>query len=127
MSKENFDTTYNTLAEKEWKKAEHKSSTRIEKRNEMKERYTKHYAEYKKQLGNDKIICPLCNSKNIQTGKKGFSVGGAIVGGLVLWAVGMNDMQCTCMRCGYAWKPKDDIPYGLGEQMKITTLIRNNG
>lgn len=56
--------------------------------------------------------CPKCASTSISTGKRGFSVGKAVVGsmfslksGLLAGAIGSNKIQCTCLKCGHTWKP----------------------
>ena len=60
----------------------------------------------------DKLYCPRCLSEQIHTGKKGFDYLGGWAGerlfpggGFLLGAIGANDLQCECLKCGYKWKP----------------------
>lgn len=53
----------------------------------------------------DKIHCPKCNSTQITAHKKGFSMGKAFVGGILLGDVGKNKIIITCLNCGHQWKP----------------------
>lgn len=56
------------------------------------------------------ITCPRCNSDYITSGKKGFGIGKAAIGGLVLGPVGLlggfigaNKMEFRCQSCQYKW------------------------
>ncbi|MBD0383305.1 hypothetical protein [Paenibacillus sedimenti] len=56
------------------------------------------------------VTCPKCQSNQISAGTKGFSVGKAAAGGLLLGGVGLlggflgsNKHVRTCVRCGYRW------------------------
>lgn len=44
------------------------------------------------------IKCPKCNSTQISTGKRGFS--------LMTGFIGANKTVNRCARCGYSWKPR---------------------
>ena len=55
-------------------------------------------------------VCPFCGRPNIQVVKKGFGLGKAAVGGLLLGpvgllggAIGANDIQFVCLSCGRKW------------------------
>lgn len=57
-----------------------------------------------------KLRCPKCSSTNIQFVKKGFDLGGAVLGGilaggagLVAGGLGSNDVMCICSNCGHKW------------------------
>lgn len=61
---------------------------------------------------NKSIICPKCGSKNIYAGKKGFSTGRAIAGGLLTGnifviaaagGIGANKVVLTCLECGHTF------------------------
>ena len=59
------------------------------------------------------VFCPKCNAKNaISAGKKGFGLGKAAVGGLILGPVGLlggligsKKTVISCLKCGYKWNP----------------------
>jgi stress response protein SCP2/tellurite resistance protein len=62
--------------------------------------------------GNDEMICPRCHSTNIRSGQKGFGIGKAAIGGLILGPVGLlggfigkNQLKFTCNSCGNSWSP----------------------
>lgn len=57
-----------------------------------------------------KLHCPKCGSRNIQFVKKGFDLGGAVLGGilaggagLIAGGLGSNDVMCVCSNCGHQW------------------------
>lgn len=58
------------------------------------------------------ICCPICGFKQITANTKGFGVGKAAAGGLMLGPVGLlggfigkNKIIITCLKCGHHWKP----------------------
>ncbi|MFY9140618.1 MAG: hypothetical protein WAO30_07665 [Thermacetogeniaceae bacterium] len=59
----------------------------------------------------DLIKCPRCGSTQFHTGDKGYSVGKAAVGGILIGAVGLlggligsKKTMITCLKCGYRWQ-----------------------
>jgi tellurium resistance protein TerD len=60
----------------------------------------------------DSICCPKCGSTQIHASKKGFGLGKAAVGGVLLGPVGLlggffgsNKVELVCLKCGKQWKP----------------------
>lgn len=60
----------------------------------------------------DEIKCPKCGSTQITAGKKGFGLGKAAGGALLLGPVGLlggmigsKKVKITCLKCGHEWKP----------------------
>jgi len=58
------------------------------------------------------LRCPTCGSTQITANKKGFGVGKAAVGGILLGPVGLAagmlgsaGVRITCLMCGFSWKP----------------------
>lgn len=60
----------------------------------------------------DAVDCPKCGSTQIMATKKGFGVGKAAVGAVLLGPIGLaggmmgsNQIMLSCMKCGHQWKP----------------------
>jgi hypothetical protein len=58
------------------------------------------------------IRCPKCGSTQLTANKKGFGLGKAVVGGVLMGGVGLlggflgsGKVQITCLKCGRTWKP----------------------
>ena len=58
------------------------------------------------------IKCPNCNSMNISSGQKGFGLGKAAVGAVLLGPVGLlggmlgrKRIELICRACGHKWEP----------------------
>ena len=56
------------------------------------------------------IVCPKCHSTHVTAGKKGFGIGKAVIGGLLLGPVGIlagfigsKNMEFACMSCRERW------------------------
>ena len=57
------------------------------------------------------LRCPKCRSSSFTSNKKGFGLGKAITGGVLLGGVGLlggfvgsDKVQVTCLHCGHQWK-----------------------
>lgn len=68
----------------------------------------------KKELDQQGIAyCPKCASTSITAGKRGFSFDRAVAGSfffstetnLRAGALGADEKECFCMKCGHTWKP----------------------
>lgn len=60
---------------------------------------------------NEEVKCPKCGSTQLTANKKGFGLGKAAVGGLLLGPVGLlggvigsGKVVITCLKCGHQWK-----------------------
>jgi tellurium resistance protein TerD len=60
----------------------------------------------------EQVRCPRCQSAQITANNKGFGVGKAAAGGLLLGPVGLlggfigsGKVKVTCLKCGHTWKP----------------------
>jgi len=84
------------------------------------------------------VACPACGSSQITAQKKGFGLGKAAAGGLLLGPVGLlggmlgsGTIRITCLSCGYEWVPGIPAPRsrskpaagnGLGWAVAVTLL-----
>ena len=60
---------------------------------------------------NGEVCCQMCKSTQIVANKKGFGLGKAAAGGLLLGPVGLlggiigsGKIVVTCLKCGHKWK-----------------------
>lgn len=60
----------------------------------------------------DQLRCPKCRSGQVAAGTKGFGLGKAAAGGLLLGPIGLlggligsKKPTVSCLRCGYQWAP----------------------
>lgn len=58
------------------------------------------------------ITCPKCGSMNFSIGKKGFGLGKATAGAILLGPIGLlgglmgrKDVEFVCLNCNNKWKP----------------------
>jgi len=51
------------------------------------------------------VRCPKCGSSQVTANKKGFGLGKAAVGGLLLGPVGGSKIKITCLKCGHIFEP----------------------
>jgi len=58
------------------------------------------------------VMCPKCGSTQISAQKRGFSLGKAVAGavvmpvGVVAGFLGSKKIDITCLACGHRWSPK---------------------
>lgn len=89
----------------------------LKKAKENAKREEKEQLEKRVELDKQGIAyCPRCLSTNISANKKGYGLGkgavGAIVAGpigLLAGGIGKNKVECTCLNCGYRFKPGSKI------------------
>ena len=62
----------------------------------------------------NQVCCPLCGSSRIQAGRKGYGVGKAAAGALLLGPLGLlggfigsSKVKVTCLKCGHVFAPGD--------------------
>lgn len=60
------------------------------------------------------LSCPHCHSSRVSGGKKGFGIGKAAVGTLLLGPIGLlggfigsNNLEFVCLDCRYKWSPQN--------------------
>lgn len=63
-----------------------------------------------KPIEPEPVRCPVCSSTQITGKKKGFGLGKAVIGGLILGpfgllggAIGSNKTMVVCLNCGHEW------------------------
>lgn len=68
--------------------------------------------EHTGEILEEEIRCPKCQSTQFSTDKKGFGLGKAAIGGVLLGPVGLlggfvgsGNVKITCLKCGNTWKP----------------------
>lgn len=69
--------------------------------------------ENKKYKASQQVCCPKCGSSQLTANKKGFSLGKAVAGGVLLvpiagiatGMIGKNKIIITCLNCGKQFKP----------------------
>lgn len=63
-------------------------------------------------LVESELRCPKCNSSQLTNNKKGFGLGQAAAGAILLGPIGLlggfmgsNKVVVTCLKCGHSWQP----------------------
>ncbi|WP_212120298.1 TerD family protein [Niallia circulans] len=77
------------------------------------------------RYSSDQLQCMRCRSTNVRTGEKGFGIGKAAIGGLILGPVGLlggfigkGQLKITCNSCGFSWSPSQTDYAEWGRQQK---------
>lgn len=82
--------------------------------------------------GGEHISCPRCHSTNIRTGEKGFGIGKAAIGGLILGPIGLlggfigkNQLKFTCQSCRKSWSPNqtDYVEWATNQKRRAQELF----
>lgn len=80
--------------------------------NELAERRASEIKRKNELEASGQIYCPKCLSTNISANQKGFSfIRGALGANIALdvaliaGGIGSKKIICTCLKCGYQWKP----------------------
>ncbi len=82
--------------------------------------------------GGEHIACPRCHSTNVRTGEKGFGIGKAAIGGLILGPIGLlggfigkNQLKFTCQSCGKSWTPNqtDYVEWANNQKRRAQELF----
>lgn len=75
--------------------------------------------------GGENMVCPRCNSTNVRSGEKGFGLGKAAIGGLILGPVGLlggfigkKQLKFTCNNCNNSWSPSQTDYMEWAKQQK---------
>ena len=70
------------------------------------------FNEVYKDPEEDRVKCPSCGSFQVSAGNKGFGLGKAAAGGILLGPVGLlggmlgsRKTVISCMQCGFNWSP----------------------
>ena len=76
-------------------------------------------------MEDNEIRCPQCGSHSLTAGNKGFGVGKAAIGGLLLGPVGLlaggigsNKVKITCLNCGHTFTPEEWQAYKQDEERR---------
>jgi len=106
-----------------------KSETRLAPQTKIAEIETMMEEEEKRKNAHG-IKCPRCGSDKISANKKGFGVGKAIVGDLLLGSVGIlaggigsNKVFITCLSCNKQFKPGEDQYSEKVEQQQVKGML----
>lgn len=72
-------------------------------------------AQTEQSVDQDVVCCPRCRSSQVGVGKKGFGIGKAIMGALLLGPIGLaagmidsNEVMLSCLKCGHRWQSEEE-------------------
>ncbi len=72
---------------------------------QAKAKYLEKNPDAQEAVSRAQVTCPKCGSTQITAQKRGFSMGRALVGGVVGGFIGSKKIILTCLVCGHTFKP----------------------
>lgn len=100
------------IEEEQKRTAEKLQELKEESKSEFLNQDSEEIQESAENINNEPVRCPKCGSAQITAQRKGFSLGKAAVGGILLGpygllggVVGSRKIEVICLSCGNKWVP----------------------